>query len=456
MLRLATPLVAALAVVLLAFSFRLGGTPSLPAAPFNYAAIALPQHLQDEANAEDNTPADNAITDAGATLGRVLFYDTRLSLTETTSCASCHRQEAGFSDPARFSAGHDGGVTARNSQGLAFTRYYVRGRMFWDERAATLEEQVLMPIQDPIEMGMTLAQVAERLEATEFYGPLFADAFGTPDVTPDRVSRALSQFVRSIVSPGSRYDAARAQGGGGNGPLPGLTAQENRGRQLFTGPAQCDDCHRTDLFTGDAVRNIGLDADTPDAGAGFGRFKSGSLRNVALTAPYMHDGRFETLADVVDFYSTGVQNHPNLDNRLRGPGGQPRRPNFSPQDKAALVAFLNTLTDPALATDERWSDPFPDATAGEPTDAFAVGLGLVGPNPFRGRTTLSARLRTAGHARVEAFDLAGRRVATILDEPLPAGERTIAWDASGLAAGIYVVRLASGGAMRTRTLTVLR
>ena len=455
MLRLATPLLSALAVVLLAFSVRLGGTPTLPETPLDYTQ-ALPAHLQGPRELDaDNTPAGNPITDAGATLGRVLFYDTRLSLGETTSCASCHRQDAGFSDPDVLSTGHGGEQTARHSMGLAFSRYYEPGRFFWDERAATLEDQVLEPIQDVVEMGMTLPQVRARLEATEFYGALFEDAFGTPDITDDRMARALAQFVRSIVAPNSRYDVARAQNPGG-GPLPGLTALENQGRQIF-GQAQCAQCHEGELFVGDRTFNNGLDANTDaDPGAGQGRFKTGSLRNIALTAPYMHDGRFETLADVIGFYSTGIQPHPNLDNRLRVGGGQPRRFNFSEGERAALVAFLNTLTDDTMASDERWSDPFSASTATEGTDAFAVGLGLVGPNPFRGRTTLSVRLRTAGPARLDAFDVTGRRVATLLDEALPAGEQTVPWDAADLAAGLYVLRLSSGGAVRTRTLTVLR
>ena len=455
MLRLATPLLAALAVVLLAFSVRLSGTPTLPDTPLDYTQ-ALPAHLQGpREQAADNTPAGNPVTDAGATLGRVLFYDTRLSLSETTSCASCHRQEAGFSDPDVLSTGHGGEQTERHSMSLAFSRYYLGGRMFWDERAATLEEQVLMPIEDAVEMGMTLPQLRDRLEATTFYGPLFQDAFGTAEITDDRIARALAQFVRSIVAPDSRYDVARAQNPGG-GPLPGLTGLENQGRQIF-GQSQCAQCHTGELFVGDRTFNNGLDANTSaDQGAGQGRFKTGSLRNIALTAPYMHDGRFETLADVIGFYSTGIQPHPNLDNRLRGPNQQPRRFNFSEGERAALIAFLNTLTDDSMATDERWSDPFTSATADEPTDAFAVGLGLVGPNPFRGRTTLSVRLRTAGPARLDAFDLTGRHVATVLDEALPAGEQTVAWDASDLAAGVYVLRLTSGDAVRTRTLTVLR
>lgn len=459
MLRLATPLLVALTVVLAAFSVRLSGTPVLPETPYNYADIDLPRHLTAPvvANRQQDF-ADNPITDAGATLGRVLFYDTRLSLTETTSCASCHRQEAGFSDPNRFSPGHDGGETARHSMSLAFSRYYTPGAYFWDERAATLEEQVLLPIQDAVEMGMTLDAVTERLEATAFYPDLFEEAFGTPEVTSDRMARAMAQFIRSIVSPNSPYDEARAQAPAGppGQPLDGLTAQQNRGLQLFFGPALCGQCHESELMVAPEARNNGLDATITDEGAGNGRFKVGSLRNVSLTAPYMHDGRFETLDEVVEHYSTGVRANPGLDPRLRRPNGQPRLLNLSPQQTQDLVAFMETLTDPTLADDERWSDPFAGSTAVEDESALSVGLGVAGANPFRGTTSLSLRLRTAGTAQLEAFDLTGRRVAVLHDGALAAGEHIVRWDAADLPAGLYVLRLTAGGGARTRTMTVVR
>ena len=359
MRRLVTLVLGSLVLVLGAFSYRAATEPVLPATPYDYAGIALPSYLdQPSVRNRDNTPDDNAITNAGATLGRVLFYDVRLSQNRTVSCASCHRQSHGFSDPDRRSAGFQGEPTARNSMGLSFARFYGNGQLFWDERARTLEHQTLMPIEDLVEMGMTLDQLAERLEATTFYPALFADAFGTPEVTSDRVARALSQFVRSIVATDTRYDAARqAQGGLPGRPMAGLTDQENRGLGLFFGPARCAQCHQGDLFVGTHATSNGLDSVITDPGAGRGRFKTVSLRNVALTAPYMHDGRFATLEDVVQHYSTGVRPSPGLN--LRGRGGRPFRPDFSADDRAALVAFLRTLTDSTLATDPRWSDPFP-------------------------------------------------------------------------------------------------
>ncbi|MEM6785147.1 MAG: cytochrome c peroxidase, partial [Bacteroidota bacterium] len=370
MLRLFALVAAAVALVLTAFTAPIlpADAPTLPATPFNYANIALPQHLSaPPVQNTDNTPATNPITDAGATLGRVLFYDTRLSANQTVSCATCHRQADGFSDPEILSVGFQGGQTGRHSMTLAFARFYDNGHFFWDERAATLEDQVLMPIQDDVEMGMTLGDVRVRLEATDFYAGLFVDAFGTPEITDERMSRALAQFVRSMVAPASKFDEGRAaqpQGPPGD-PLDNFTAEENLGLELFYGRARCSACHRGDLQVAVEALNNGLDAVTVDEGAGNGRFKTGSLRNIAVTAPYMHDGRFATLEQVVDHYDRGVQAHPNLSPPLVRGNGQPLRLNLIAEERAALVAFLRTLTDESFLVDERWSDPFAEVVSNE-------------------------------------------------------------------------------------------
>ncbi len=341
----------------------------LPGSPFNYAAPVLPpSYLTPQITGQDNTPANNAVTDAGATLGRALFYDKRLSTNGTVSCSSCHQQQAGFSDPKKFSVGFNGGLTGRNSMGLSNARYYPRGRFFWDERAATLEDQVLQPIQNPVEMGMTLPTLVTRLSTEPFYTNLFAKAFRTSEVNTNRISLALAQFVRSMVSTQTRYDAGVTNG------FASFTAQENLGRQIFLGQvgnATCAACHGTDTFTVPNIFNNGLEFPFVDRGVGAitgraqdeGLFKTPSLRSIALTAPYMHDGRFATLEEVVEFYNSGVVDNPNLAPQLRNPPGQgapgaPRRLNLTVQQKAALVAFIKTLTDTALATDAKFSDPF--------------------------------------------------------------------------------------------------
>ncbi len=354
----------------------------LPATPHPYASVVLPAHFQVPfVRGMDNTPADNPISDDGATLGRVLFYDRALSKNRTVTCASCHDQAHGFNDPRRFSVGFDGGHTTRNSMPITDARFYRNGRFFWDQRAATLEAQVLMPIQNAVEMGLTLDELVARVAAEPYYPYLFERAFGDPGVTTDRIAKALAQFARSLVSYRSRYDAGLAAAGDVMPPFASFTAEENLGKALFLGRGGCAACH---LFGGppgpgprpnqavffiDIATSNGLDATTEiaDRGAGdvtgrpqdLGRFKSPSLRNVAVTAPYMHDGRLATLADVVEHYRTGVKPHPNLDPRLRIPGtGEPRLVAFTDAEAAALVVFMETLTDDALLTDPRFADPF--------------------------------------------------------------------------------------------------
>ena len=354
-------------------AFRPGlRAPALPATPFHYAdsLVPLPAHFHTPANGRrtaastDNTPADNPVTDAGATLGRVLFYDVRLSASDGLSCAGCHSQATGFSDAAQRSVGFAGGVTGRHSPTLANARFYSVGRFFWDERAPTLENQVLRPIQDPVELGLALDDALAKIAATPYYPPLFQAAFGSPEVTSDRVSRALAQFVRSLVSTGSRYD--RAFDAEGAPSFTGvLTPQEIEGERLFRSTG-CVDCHITVAQVTDAVRNTGLDPVSADTGAGRGRFKAPSLRNVGVRPRFMHDGRFTSLEEVVEFYNSGVRGNPNLDPRLRSPDGSPKRLNLTEAQKAALVAFLHTLTDPAFLTAPRFSNPFAPPAAAPP------------------------------------------------------------------------------------------
>jgi cytochrome c peroxidase len=363
----------------------LQGTPELPTSLVDYEAIAnnLPAHFTTSTGGsggmggmnnriplnEDNTPADNPVTNAGATLGRVLFYDKRLSVNDTVSCSSCHEQDKGFSDPDVLSTGFAGGKTGRHSMGLANARFYGPGAFFWDERAAALEIQVVTPIQDSVEMGMTMSDLLPKLQAVSFYPDLFNAAFGDPTVTEDRISKALAQFVRSLVSTNSKFDQAYINGTPEQPDFAGtFTSEEILGKNLFApSPGSgvmslgCASCHGTTAQILDSVQNNGLDANTDaDQGAGNGAFKAPSLRNIAVRAPYMHDGRFSTLEEVIEFYNSGIQDHPNLSPRLRqgGPNGEPRRMNLTAAEKAALLAFLNTLTDDTFLNDTRFSDPF--------------------------------------------------------------------------------------------------
>ena len=367
-----------------------GAAPVLPATPYDYNP-PLPAHvMMSIAPGVDNTPATNPITDEGATLGRVLFYDTALSADGTIACASCHRADATFSDDKIASQGV-AGLTARNSMPLVELRFYARGRMFWDERAATLEDQVLRPIQDQVEMGLTLDQLVERVAGRAYYTPLFAAAFGDDAITTDRIARALAQYVRAHVSFASKWDEGVTQVASIADPFPNFSAEENRGKQIFFGqhdPATrglCGSCHMREnplatlppgapprplvnraFFQSVGPTDNGLPPRENDLGVGgqtnlprdANLFKPPSLRNLALSGPYMHDGRFATLADVVEFYDHGITATRNLHPALRNPDGTPLRLQLAPADRAALVAFLETLTDRTLVTDPRFADPF--------------------------------------------------------------------------------------------------
>jgi cytochrome c peroxidase len=340
-------------------------TLRLPETPFHYADTDLPAHFKTlAARRFDNASSDNPLTDNGATLGRVLFYDTRLSVNNTISCGSCHEQKRAFSDPKRVSKGFEGQLGDRNAMSLVNLRYHPRGRFFWDERARSLEEQVLMPIQSKVELGQDLNRLVELLSKDGRYPELFSKAFGDSAISQQRIARALAQFLRSLVSHQSKYDECLAKEGSVRVDFEGFTAQENRGKDLFL--RSCASCH---MPRGQAAHfimlrpfNNGLDADpkSGDGGVGdrslngsqVGLFKSPALRNVEFTAPYMHDGRFATLEAVIDHYSSGIQQHPNLNGRLR------RRLNFTSGQKAALVAFLKTLSDTKFITDPKFSDPF--------------------------------------------------------------------------------------------------
>ncbi len=251
---------------------------------------------------------------------------------------------------------------------LTNSRYYANRRFFWDERALSLEEQVLLPIQDPVEMGMNLDSLILKLKGLDYYQPLFSDAFSDGEINSKNLSFALSQFIRSMVSYTSKYDVGRLQVADQTNDFPNFTAEENRGKALFLNPAiGCAACHGTEAFIAPGARNNGLDVDnTADLGVGGvtnnsnaeGLFKVGSLRNVALTAPYMHDGRLSTLREVIEHYNNGVKNNPNLSAPLRLPNGGVRRLNLSSNEIDDLVAFLETLSDPEMLADEKFSDPF--------------------------------------------------------------------------------------------------
>ncbi len=351
----------------------------------NYAAQPLPAYIT-----KNNTPGGNLITDKGATLGRVLFYDKRLSKNDTIACASCHQQAHAFGDTATASTGV-AGTTGRHGMRLSNARFAQEVKFFWDERAASLEAQTTQPIQNHVEMGFSgadgdqgFAALVTKLTAIDEYRVLFAMTFGDAAITETRVQLALAQFVRSIQSFDSRFDVGRAQVANGNVNFPNFTPQENAGKQLFLnappGGAGCQGCHRAPEFDIDpASLNNGVITQI-GGGTDLTNTRSPSLRDLigpsGLNGGLMHDGSFTSLAQVIDHYNLIPGNNANLDPRLRRPGGQVQNLGLTAQQKRDLVAFLGTLTGSAVYTDPKWSDPF--NAAGEltlivlPAEAVAI------------------------------------------------------------------------------------
>ncbi len=345
----------------------------------NYANQTVPNYIT------KINDGGNPITDAGATLGRVLFYDTSLSTDGTTSCASCHLQSLGFSDSGIVSTGVEGGQTGRHSMRLINTMFADEEDFFWDERAPSHEAQESQPIQDHNEMGFSgqngrpdLDDLIVQMEATEYYEELFRFVYLDPNITEARIQEALAQFTKSIQSFDSRYDEGRAQVNNNNAAFPNFTADENAGKTLFSqnpnnGGAGCQQCHRApefDIRPGSdqngviAVAGSNVDFD-------FTNTRSPSLRDMvgpggSSNGPFMHDGSLATLRDVIDHYDA-IQEPANdpplsqfratIDNRLF-PGGNPQRLNLTNGQKDQLEAFLLTLTGVSIYTDEKLSDPF--------------------------------------------------------------------------------------------------
>lgn len=308
-------------------------------------------------------PAANPLTIEGVALGRRLFYDKGLSADYSISCASCHHPGQAFSDTLGYSLGVGGAVGNRN--GMPLFNLLWSNRFFWDGRAATLQEQVVQPIQDPVEMHLPLNQALDRLNQNPTYREGFGKAFGQAEATTDRVQKALEQFLLSLISYRSRFDQWRT----GQATF---TASEQRGFDLFMreyaapgsgrpAGADCFHCHGNSLFTTRTFENNGLDSvlktgfqQVTGSTGDRGKFKVPSLRNVALTAPYMHDGRFATLEEVVAHYDHGVVQSATLNANLRVQNGSL---GLSVQDRADLVAFLGTLTDSAFVRDPAIGPP---------------------------------------------------------------------------------------------------
>ena len=295
-------------------------------------------------------PADNALTEARAQLGRRLFFDKRLSRTNDIACATCHLHEAAFSDPKPVSAGVEQRQGTRNAPALVNLAW---GRsFFWDGRAATLEEQAGKPIENPLEMDLPIADAVARVAAAPDYTGAFEAAYDGP-VTEASLRKAIASFVRVLVSAASPYDRHL------RGDDSAFGEAERRGETIFSSDrGGCFHCHPSGSLTNEGYFNNGSYAQGGDTGrqmvtgrtGDLGKFKVPDLRNIAVSAPYMHDGSFATLDDVIDHYARGGSGSPTTD-----PSIQPLT--LSPDDRADLRAFLESLTDPAFLADPRFADP---------------------------------------------------------------------------------------------------
>lgn len=353
-------LIGLLAVILLILACKKDKVEYTPT-PYE---LKIPNHFPDMI-----IPEDNPMTVEGVELGRKLFYETRLSGDNTLSCASCHAPEHSFSDPNQFSTGIDGLQGNRNSMALinlGWNQFF-----FWDGRAKTLEQQILEPVENPIEMHDTWANVVSKLSADVEYKNMFFRAFNTTEIDKYYAAKAIAQFIRTMISGESKYDVMYKNEN--NIPLTQeeiailgtITPEEFAGYDLFKSlnGADCFHCHNGPLMQVQKFSNNGLDATFTDLGRGMvtgnpndhGKFKVPTIRNIALTAPYMHDGRFATLEDVIDHYSHGVQMSSTIDPLIEyaSQGGV----QLDPLEKELLKKFLMTLTDYNFVNNPDFKEP---------------------------------------------------------------------------------------------------
>lgn len=314
-------------------------------------------------------PSDNPMTVEGVALGRKLFYDVRLSLDNTISCGSCHQADKGFSDPDQFSVGVGGAVGDRQSMALVNLGW--QSTFFWDGRSGTLEEQILEPVPNPVEMHLEWPEAVSRIQADELYPDMFYAAFGENGITKEKTAKAIAQFLRTMISGNSKYDVMYKV----QNSLPltaaeqtlmnAITVEEWAGMDIFfslTG-GDCLHCHDGPLMHVNLFSNNGLDATFEDEGRylvtgntnDMGKFKVPTLRNIELTAPYMHDGRFQTLDEVIIHYSFGIEQSATIDPMLEfaHQGGV----QLDPQERELLKTFLKTFTDYEFINNPDFREP---------------------------------------------------------------------------------------------------
>lgn len=336
--------------IFLIFTFIIASCSNESVEPYTPtpSPLEIPQLFQDKI-LNPILPTNNPQTVEGIELGKKLFFDPILSGDNTQACADCHTPENAFTDVDRFSEGIDGSVGKRNSMPLFNLAWNYDEKFFWDGRVFSLEHQAFRPVTDPTEMKSTWSQVTQKLQQHLDYPSLFQQAFGTSTIDSTLVSKAIAQFERTLISSHSKFDKFLL------GEVT-LTQEEQNGFNVFMDETRgdCFHCHGSDnnpLWTDNSFHNNGLDGTFTDLGLGKhtgdpadnGKFKTPSLRNLAFTAPYMHDGRFATLEDVINHYSEGLTSSATIDPLMKkvAQGGV----QLSAQDKADLKAFLLSLSD---------------------------------------------------------------------------------------------------------------
>jgi len=415
----------------------------LPDVMLDYEIADLPDFIKNAPTPWGGNGGGNTlslVTNEGSTLGRVLFYDKKLSLDGTVSCASCHKQELSFADDVAFSEGIMETKTTRNSMHINDIAWQNSDELFWDGRQSVLEEMVIQPILNPDELGLDIVALIQIMEETDYYADLFTEAFGTPAITEERIGDAISQFIRSIASFESKFDQGLQNG------FADFTASELEGMDLFE--AQCGFCHATPHFGTSTFSSIlsgqnftnGLDSVAADPGMG------GWTNDPFFDGVYMHDGRFETLEEVVDFYSEGLQPHPNsFFNWMSDPTGL----QFNDEEKVHLVDFMKTLTDDNYLTNEKWSNPFIEEGSTVVQDPHLFEDVTVFPNPAAEFTYINFNNSLGKTYDITLSTMSGKELQRTSFE----GSQYV-MNTTDLPFGIYMIQIREGDTQRAIKLAV--
>ena len=436
-------------------------SPNLPSTPYKYSDILFPEHIFNDrdtiigyqAGGELDSLVFDFIEDDVATLGRVLFYDKKLSALEDISCGSCHIQELSFTESKRFSEGISA-PTKRNSMHLNDLAWSNADGFSWAMKEADLSSMILLPLTDENEIGANIEDVKIKLENTEYYPDLFTKAFGDSNVTEERVVDALVHFISSMTTFNSRFDNELKN------EFIGFTESEKLGMDVFS--SSCATCHSQgphsffgeEIFVDENIIEIfpfffnnGLEEDVNDQGVGewlpgFEHlFKVPTLRNIELTGPYMHDGQFTTLEEVIDHYSEGI-----VENQWSGffiPSGGF---DFSQEEKTGLIDFMKTFTDESFLTDDKWSDPFADVVGEQPLVIESISLQ---PNPTTDRATISFENNNNELVAVSIYSQDGR---LLRHDKITSNSYSI--EKADYPEGIYFINLLMGNRRATQKLII--